>query len=86
MKKSTVFLAAALCAGLWSHSAMATCYVVYDSAQNVVYRSVYPPVDLSLVLHQTVPRAVPGGVLVFAPSNQGCEFEVNELDRLASQK
>lgn len=86
MKKSSVFLAVALCASLWSHSAMATCYVIYDSAQNVVYRSVRPPVDLSLTLRLAVPKVVPGGALVFTPDNKGCEFEVDELDRLASKK
>ncbi|WP_027996928.1 hypothetical protein [Simplicispira psychrophila] len=86
MKKSTVFLAAALCGSLWSHRAMAACYVVYDAAQKVVYRSTQPPVDLSFTLHETVPKVVPGGALVFLPANLGCEFEVDDLARQASQE
>lgn len=65
---------------------MATCYVIYDSAQNVVYRSVRPPIDLSLTLHLAVPKVVPGGALVFTPDNKDCEFEVDQLDQLASKK
>lgn len=80
MKKSTLFWAAAL-ASLCASSAMASCYVVYDAAHKVVYRSVQPPVDLSYTLHETVPQVVPGGTLVFSPQNQGCEFEIDELTR-----
>ena len=65
---------------------MAACYVVYDAAQNVVYRSTQPPVDLSLTLHQTVPKVVPGGSLVFSPGSFGCEYEVDELARHARQE
>lgn len=65
---------------------MAACYVVYDAAQNVVYRSTQPPVDLSLTLHQTVPKVVPGGALVFSPGSLGCEYEVDELARHARQE
>ena len=86
MKKSSVFLAVALCGSLWSHSAMASCYVVYDSAKKVVYRSTQPPVDLSFTLHQTVPYVVPGGALVFTPDNIGCDYEINELARYVRQE
>lgn len=85
MKKSTVFLAVALCGSLWSHRAMAACYVVYDAAQKVVYRSTQPPVDLSFTLHETVPKVVPGGALVFSLGNLGCEYEIDELGRYARQ-
>ena len=86
MKKSSVFLAVALCSSLWGPSAWANCYVLYDAAQTVVYRSVRPPVDLSLALHQALPKVLPDGTLVFTPDNSACDFEVDELDRLANKK
>ena len=39
---------AAIASSAWSVDAQAiTCYVVYDRSDNVTYRDVYPPVDLS---------------------------------------
>ncbi|MDD2714052.1 MAG: hypothetical protein PHU77_14130 [Simplicispira sp.] len=61
-------------------------YVVYGAAQEVLYRSVHPPVDLSFPLHQTVPAVVPGATLVFSPDDGGCEFEVNDLARYVQQE
>lgn len=85
MMKPTAFFAVALWMGLCGHNAMAACYVVYGAGQQVVYRSVQPPVDLSFQLHQTVPAVAPGATLVFSPGNEGCEFEVDELARYAPQ-
>jgi hypothetical protein len=45
--------------------AFAACYTVYDSANRVVYQSDKAPVDMSLPLHETVPKRFPGGQLVF---------------------
>lgn len=84
MPKTSVLFAAALMAGLVSQSASAACYVVYGPAQQVLYRATQPPVDLSRPLHETVPAVVPGGTLVFALDNYGCEFEINRLSQYAA--
>jgi len=65
-----------------AQAASAACYVVYAPDNTVVYRSVQPPVDLSLPLHVTMPQAAPGGRLVFALEPTGCELEIHQLDRL----
>lgn len=85
MTKTTAVFALALWAGLWGSNAWAACYVVYDKGHQVVYRSVHPPVDLSVPLHRTVPGVVPGGTLVFSPDEEECRFEVNRLARYAPQ-
>lgn len=72
-------LVLALTGGVFSPAASAACYRVYGPAQQVVYRSTQPPVDLSHPLHQTVPVLAPGATLVFSPDNHGCEVEVNLL-------
>jgi len=79
MKKIFACSLAAVAGVLFSQGALATCYVVYGPAQQVIYRSTQAPVDLSYQLHETVPAVVPGGTLVFTPDNYGCEFEVNQL-------
>ena len=85
MTRSIAFFTFALWAGLCGQNAMAACYVVYGAGQEVLYRSLHPPVDLSFPLHQTVPTVVPGATLVFSPHDEGCEFEVNDLARYAPQ-
>lgn len=55
------YATAALMAGLSSQAATAACYVVYGPDQEVIYRSMEPPVDLSRPLHETLPRVAPGG-------------------------
>ena len=74
-------LVLALAGAVFSPGASAACYVVYGPAQQVVYRSTQPPVDLSYQLHQTVPVLAPGATLVFSPDNHGCDVEVNLLAR-----
>ncbi len=71
--------ALALCGVLGAQQALATCYVVYGPDDQVLYRSTEPPVDLSLPLHQTLPKVAPGGKLVFSLDNHGCDAEVNRL-------
>jgi hypothetical protein len=41
------------------------CYTVFDRADNVVYQSAKPPVDMSRPLHETVPAVFPGGHMIF---------------------
>jgi hypothetical protein len=56
---------ALVCAlGIASANALA-CYTVYDRNNRVVYNELTPPVDMSLPLHQTLPRRFPGGHMVF---------------------
>lgn len=81
MRRSLAFSSLALaCAGaVVSPAASASCYVVYSAAQQVIYRSTEPPVNLSYELHQTVPVLARGATLVFSPENYGCDSEVNLL-------
>ena len=76
---AVLFAAAAL-----GQAANAACYLVYAPDGTVVYRSLQSPVDLSSPLHLTLPQAAPGGRLVFALDNNGCELEVHKLDTLHS--
>ena len=71
----------ALAAGLLSQAALAACYVVYGPGpeQELVYRSVEPPVDLSRPLHETLPLVAPGASLVFSRDHFGCDMPVNKL-------
>lgn len=65
-------------------AASAACYLVYAPDNTVVYRSLQPPVDLSMPLHATMPLVAPGGHLVFALEPTGCELEIHKLDTLHS--
>ncbi|HYD76928.1 hypothetical protein [Ramlibacter sp.] len=44
------------------------CYTVYDARGSIVYQAQQAPVDMSRPLHETMPRAFPGGHLVFGDS------------------
>lgn len=81
MRQATVFssLVLALTGAVFSPAASAACYVVYGPAQQVLYRSTQPPVDLSYPLHRTVPVLARGATLVFSPDNHGCDVEVHLL-------
>ncbi|AEG92574.1 hypothetical protein [Ramlibacter tataouinensis] len=57
-----------------SQAALATCYTVYGPNSQVLYQAQTPPVDMSRPLHETLPRAYPGGHLVFDSANQ-CPVE-----------
>lgn len=74
--KSAVVAVLALTASAWSQAA---CYTVYNSKNEVVYRSMQTPVDLSKPLHQTQSQLPAGAHLVFTPNNDVCVTEVNEL-------
>ncbi|MDA8443739.1 hypothetical protein [Paracidovorax valerianellae] len=78
------YAAAALLAGFFSQGASAACYLVYSADQQIIYRSQRPPVDLARQVHETLPRTVPGGTLVFSLDNYGCELEINRLPASAS--
>ena len=86
MKKAFIYSIAAVAGTLLSQGALAACYVVYGPAQQVIYRSTQPPVDLSYQLHETVPVVVPRGTLVFTLDNGGCDFEVNQLAQYMHSK
>jgi hypothetical protein len=47
-----------------SLQASAACYTVFDRYSRVIFQSASPPVDMSVPLHETVPRRFPGGHMV----------------------
>lgn len=73
------YATAIVLAGLFSQAASAACYVIYGPDEEVIYRSVEPPVDMSRPLHETLPLVAPGGKLIFSLDTHGCELEVNKL-------
>ncbi len=73
------YATAIVLAGLFSQAATAACYVIYGPDEEVIYRSVEPPVDMSRPLHETLPLVAPGGKLIFSLDTHGCELEVNKL-------
>ncbi len=74
--KANVIALLALTAASWANAA---CYTVYDSKNQVIYRNVASPVDLSKPLHETRKDLPAGSHLVFTPNNNVCIVEVNEL-------
>jgi hypothetical protein len=56
------------------------CYTVYDRSNRVVYNAQTSPVDMSLPLHQTLPRTFPGGYMVFGDETN---CPVNNVERAA---
>ncbi|MGE8492897.1 MULTISPECIES: hypothetical protein [Comamonas] len=74
--KSTALAMLALTASAW---AQAACYTVYDSKNEVVYRSAEPPVDMSKPLHQTASELPSGSRVVFTPNHAVCVTEVHAL-------
>lgn len=65
MRFKTALLA--LAASLAGGPALA-CFTVYDAQNRIVYQAQESPVDMSRPLHETMPRAYPGGHLVFGDS------------------
>jgi hypothetical protein len=63
MRRWKTSLFAAL--GFASVQAFAGCYTVYGPANQVMYQSDKPPVDMSLPLHDTLGSRFPGGSMVF---------------------
>jgi hypothetical protein len=51
------------------------CYTVYDRDNRIVYNAQTPPVDMSRPLHETLPKAFPGGHMVFAHGSE-CPTDV----------
>ena len=83
--------ALALLGALCAQQALATCYVVYGTDDQMLYRSTESPVDLSQPLHLTLPKLAPGGKLVTygpyfengvppAPSNVAFDQSLREHD------
>lgn len=84
MKRTSIsrtggLLAAGVLCALPMSQAQASCYELYSAKNELIYRSMRSPVDLSRPLHQTVPKVAPNARLVFTPNNQGCEIEFNTL-------
>ena len=57
---------------LMTHSASASCYMVYDRSDRLVFRSFSTPVDLSQPIRNQVQRIWPGGGLIIAPDAAAC--------------
>lgn len=71
MKALTAF-AALLCLGLgFPIAASASCYFVYNGDQ-LVYRSVRAPIDLSKQIHESMIGRFAGGHLTMIPDETGC--------------
>lgn len=71
--------AAVLAICLAAQAASAACFSVYGANQELIYRSIRPPVDLSLPLHQTVDQLAPGARVVFSLDEFNCIAEINLL-------
>jgi hypothetical protein len=71
--RSAVLLSACTLA----QAASAACYLVYAPGNELIYRSSRAPVDLSLPLHQTVPKLASGATMVFSRDEFNCATEVN---------
>lgn len=50
----------------------AYCFLVYNASGQLVYRSVYSPVDLSIPLSQGLAARYPGGHLIFLVDESSC--------------
>lgn len=74
--RSTALAVLALTASAWTQAA---CYTVYDSKNEVIYRSAEPPVDMSKPLHQTAAELPAGSQVVFTPNSAVCVTEVHAL-------
>lgn len=87
MKKSKVF-AIALVAGaaaLASISAQASCYIVRNAKGQIISESPNPPVDMSLPLHDTVPRKFgAGATMSFGVADPDCGKEIDTWDKSSS--
>ncbi len=66
--------------GLAAGNAMASCYTVYDRANQVVYNAETPPVDMSRPLHETLPGRFPGGHMVFGEGGDCPKVNVAGLE------
>jgi hypothetical protein len=59
-------------------SADASCYLVYDGQDKVIYQGSIPPVDMSLPVSDQIRARFPGGHLVFMTEGVSCSaVEVN---------
>lgn len=72
MTKALIGLLAAFAASLVPATALASCFFIYGSNNQLVYRSTITPVDLSRPLSESVRRRFPGGHLVMIPDETGC--------------
>ena len=78
----TLRAAAALAICLAAQAASAACFSVYGADQELIYRSIRPPVDLAQPLHRTTDQLAPGARLVFSLDEFNC---ISEIDLLAER-
>lgn len=72
MNKAMIGVFAALAAALVPATASASCFFIYGSKNQLLYRSTIAPVDLSRPLSESVRGRFPGGFLVMIPDETGC--------------
>ena len=53
------------CSSLLAASQAFACYTVTSANDQVLYRAIDPPVDMSRPIHETLPLVFPGGHMVF---------------------
>ena len=53
------------CYSLLAASQAFACYTVTSANDQVLYRAIDPPVDMSRPIHETLPQVFPGGHMVF---------------------
>jgi hypothetical protein len=85
MMKALTAVAALMCLGLGLPTvASASCYFIYKGDQ-LVYRSVRTPVDLSRQIHETMVGRFAGGHLTMIPDETGCpDLLVNGISEVYS--
>ena len=74
---------AACCGCLMAASQAMACFTVLSREDAVVYFAAEPPVDMSRPLHETLPRLVPGGHMVFDLATE-CSRPANERPHAVS--
>ena len=72
MTKTSLALAALLAAAALPGTASASCFFVYGSGNQLVYRSTVSPVDLSKPISEGLRSHFSGGHLVMIPDETGC--------------
>lgn len=72
MKKTLIGLLAAFAAAMAPATASASCYFIYGSNNQLLYRSTIAPIDLSRPISESMRGRFSGGHLVMIPDETGC--------------
>lgn len=60
--------ALALCFSVLALPQAMACFMVYNTANQLVYSGMSPPMDMSYQIHERLPAVFPGGHMVFGSS------------------